>query len=271
MTVFCRSLFLLTWFFTATIFSVNVLNAKEQQEKKVREYIKPSDVSDDVWSEVKPYLLPFDHPLKNKLDKLFTTFRVTDNPATVKKAGFLRSTPAAFSNAIVSRNENLSGYYFKFYHDHQQIDVESKQWIDRAFEARSLKKAIKDHGYQKYFKVPKKWIYLIPDNPQSTGPYPKHFILIATKINTTKGHINRFKWQTEVSRKLLDAVWIINQQEGLVDSCVGHNLPFTKDNKLAYIDLEQHHKWPVPFHRLNGYLNPEMQDYWKKLIDNNGP
>lgn len=234
-------------------------------------YTKPANMKNDVWEEVKPYLMPNNHPLKKKMDKLFTSFRVTENEASLKRAGFLKTTPAAFSNAIVSKNDNLKGYYFKFYDDHQQIDVESKQWIDRASEAKSLQQAVSAHGYEEFFKVPRKWIYLIPENPKSNGPYPKNFILVAKQIDIDKRSVSHYKWQTIVTRKLLRALFTLIMEEGLVDSCVAHNLPFTKDDRLAFVDLEQHHKWPVPFHRLNKYLSPKMQDYWNHLINNNGP
>lgn len=234
-------------------------------------YKKPAKVTNEVWNEVQPYLLPMNHPLKKKMDKLFTSFRVTENEASLRRAGFQKTTPAAFSNAIISKNDHLSGYYFKFYDDQQQIDVESKQWVDRASEAKSLQRAIIAHGYEEFFKVPKKWIYLIPENPKSNGPQPKNFILVATQIDIVKRSVNHYKWENNVTRKLLRAVWTLTNEEGLVDSCVAHNLTFTTDDKLAFVDLEQHHKWPVPFHRLNRYLSPKMQDYWNHLINNNGP
>jgi hypothetical protein len=237
---------------------------------KDTQFLKPHDVSNHVWEDVKPYLMPASHPIKKKMDKLFSSFRVTENEQSIKKAGFLRTKPAHFSKAIVSRNDDLKGYYFKFYNDEQEIDVESKQWIDRAFEAKSLKKTITDYGFKKYFEVPEKWIYIIPDHPKSNGPYPKHFVLVAKKLDVLHGFHNRNKWKKNITPKILNAIWTVIEKEGLIDSVVGHNLPFTEDGKLAFIDLEQHHIWPVPFGRLTEYLSPKMQVYWEELLKNKG-
>jgi hypothetical protein len=256
------------FFFALLIFiCVNslVLSAKESK------YTKPEEVSSLVWEDVKPYLMPMDHPLKKKMDKLFSSFRITESENSIIKAGFLRAKPAFFSKAIVSRHDNLKGYYFKFYSDEQEIDVESKQWIDRAFEAKSLKKTISDYGFKKYFVVPEKWIYVIPDHPKSNGPYPKHFVLVAKKIDILKGGENRYKWQKDIRPKILNALWTIIEKEGLIDSLSGHNLPFTLDGKLAFIDLEYHHIWPVPYGKLTQYLSPKMQVYWENLYRNNEP
>lgn len=231
------------------------------------DYVKPFGVSENVWKDVEPYLLPENHPIKKKLDKLFTSFRVTENAQSIERAGFKRSKPAFFSHAIISENIYIKDYFFKFYSDEQFIEIESKQWIDRAFESRSLRKAIHEYGYEKYFIVPKKWIYPIPDSPESKGPYPKHFILVAEKIKILKSAQSKEKWKYAVTKKLLKAVFTLVQKEGLIDSTVAHNLPFTKKNKLVFVDLEQHHQWPVPFHRLLNYLNEEMQSYWISLID----
>lgn len=243
--------------------------AKQPTSKiELENHVKPDLVSENVWKEIQPYLLPINHPLKKKLDALFTSSRVTLNTKSIENAGFTKSIPAQFSHAIIAKNESIPGYYFKFYSDEQEIDVESKQWIDRAFEARALKEAVILHGYQKYFVVPKKWIYPIPNTPVSTGPYPKSFILIAEKIKIAKRSNNLYKWRTLPTKKLLNAIWVLTEQEGLVDSLVAHNLPFTYDNRLAFIDLEHHHHWPVPFYKLLDFLNSEMQSYWNELTKN---
>ncbi|HRD55536.1 MAG TPA: hypothetical protein PLC42_03975 [Parachlamydiaceae bacterium] len=235
------------------------------------DYQKPSLVSNNVWKDIQPYLLPYNHPLRKKMDKLFKSFRVTENAKSLQKAGFERWEPAFFSKAIISKNERIDdGYYFKFYSDEQDIAVESEQWINRAFEARNLAKTIKNLGYQDFFIVPKKWIYPIPDVPRSKSAFPKNFILIAKKIGIEKSTTSRYKWQNRITKKMLKALYTVIEKEGLVDSLASHNVPFSKDDKLVFVDLEHHHKWPVPFEKLLKYLNPSMQIYWKQLIDRKG-
>lgn len=231
-------------------------------------YQKPALVSEAVWNDVQPYLLPYEHPLRKKMDNLFKSFRVTENMRSIQKAGFEKWEPAFFSKAIISRNPKIdSGYYFKFYSDEQDIPVESLQWINRAFEAKNLAKVIKKYGYQEYFIVPKKWIYPIPDGPKSQSAFPKNFILIAKKIDIEIRSKSRYKWNHKVTKEMLKALYTIVETEGLVDSLSSHNVPFSKNNKLVFVDLEQHHQWPVHYQTLLQYLNPSMQSYWQRLID----
>lgn len=230
-------------------------------------YVKPQSVSDEEWKNVVPYLMPMDHPIKKKLDRIFTHRRVTENHQNIIASGFLTAKPGVYSHAIITKHKKLKDYFFKFYSDEQQIDIESAQWVKRAFAARSVKKAIEELNFAKYFKVAKKWIYLIPENPVSSGPYPKHFILVATDLQLEEKKVSRRMWSTEATPKLLHAVWTLMEREGLIDSLVAHNLPFAKDGRLALVDLEHHGFWPLPYYKLTHYLNPEMQAYWLSLTE----
>lgn len=230
-------------------------------------YVKPESVSDEEWENIVPYLMPMDHPIKKKMDRIFTHRRVTQNNENIIAAGFLTSKKGVYSHAIITKHKKLKDYFFKFYSDEQQIDIESAQWVNRAHAARAVKKAIEEHHFQKYFKVAKKWIYLIPEIPVSNGSYPKHFILVATNLDLHEKKVSRKMWETEATPKLLHAVWTLMEQEGLADSLVAHNLPFAKDGRLALVDLEHHGFWPLPYYKLTHYLNPKMQDYWLSLTD----
>ena len=66
-------------------------------------------------------------------------------------------------------------------------------------------------------------------------------------------------------------VRIFLTEEGLKDSVFPDNIPFTKDGKMAFIDTEHHHLWPVDYYRLERYLSPEMKTYWKNLTHSFSP
>lgn len=77
-------------------------------------------------------------------------------------------------------------------------------------------------------------------------------------------------WRQEVSKDLLNALYNLLQMLGLIDSVYITNIPFAKDGKIAFIDTEHFHKWPVKFNRLSHSLSNEMNLYWMSLINTNG-
>lgn len=70
--------------------------------------------------------------------------------------------------------------------------------------------------------------------------------------------------------KLLEAFYYLVKSEGLSDSVYAFNLPFCRDGKLAFIDTEHHHEWPVYFQRTLKYLSEPMQKFLTELDAKNG-
>jgi hypothetical protein len=224
-------------------------------------------VSPQVWEKISPYFLPENHPIKPKLDSLFSK-RITLNSESLKNAGFEDPEPQKFSKTIVTKHKKIKGYYFKLFTDEQEIDDGQKLYA-RALGAERVKGCIDRNELHHLCKVPKKWIYPLPENPSpSKGEHRKNFILIAEDMDLYSKDENLKKWKKSplVTIELLDAVYLILREEGLKDSVYPFNIPFSKkDRKIAFIDLEETHEWPVRFKRLLPYLSPEMALYWSAL------
>jgi hypothetical protein len=47
-------------------------------------------------------------------------------------------------------------------------------------------------------------------------------------------------------------------------------MPFCRDGRIAIIDTEYHHKWPVPFYKLTKYFPKDLQSYWNKITYKGG-
>ena len=72
---------------------------------------------------------------------------------------------------------------------------------------------------------------------------------------------NSFYWKSKlVTKDLLEAVVHVVTDTGLVDSVKIDNIPFTKEGKIAFIDTEAHHIWPVYVLNLKRSLTPKMQE-----------
>lgn len=120
------------------------------------QYLPSPYIDPFVWSFVQPYLLPENHPVKYKLDRLFTSARITLNGESLRLAGFENHIAGLYSGAVVTRHPKVKGYYFKMFTDDSPQRVDWQQWVTRIQGAQSVKNAIALKGYKKMFKVPEK-------------------------------------------------------------------------------------------------------------------
>lgn len=264
------------------IFLQNYLHAEiiydsEPVRKKIfipeYNYERSPYVTEESWKFLQTYLLPSNHPIKPKLDKIFKASRVTQSTQSVKDAGFTRHIARNYSFAVVSPHPELKGYLVKMFLDNQSNTPDFEQWVERIDGANYVKASIKAHGYEKLFKVPNKWIYPLPLEPSpSPGSYRKNFILVVEDMKIYRGRKTTKRWQgNQMTMKRADAFFVILQDVGLKDSIYPFNVPFCEDGKQAFIDTEHHHKWPICFNLTTPYFNPMMQEYWLHLIGNGGP
>lgn len=230
------------------------------------EYQQPESVDEGMWEQMRPYFLPEDHPLKPKLDRIFSRDRVTANLSSLKKAGFKCKALRKWNNAIVAKNSKLKGYVFKMYSDDQVGFVDYPYWFARIQGTEVIRQSIEKLGYQHIFKVPKKWIYPLPHNPLSNNPTERNFILVCEDMRIMSKEGNYERWRSAwVTHQLLDAVYAVLTDAGLLDSVYVDNIPFCKDGKIAFIDTEHFCKWPVPYHKMLPFLSKSNQAYWQSL------
>lgn len=227
----------------------------------------------EVWQAVEPYFLPEDHPIKPVLDGIFHSPEVTHNQKNLRKAGFEHTTPGRYTKTIVATHPKLKGYLVKMYTD-VQVGIEDwSHWKHRVEGANLVRDAIAAHGYEHLMTVPRKWIYPLPSQ---FAPPPrtqrKQFVLIVEDMQLVSDKINEKKWKSpSLPKSTLDATYILLTELGLWDSVYIFNIPFTKDNKIAFIDTEFYHGWPVHLSRTKQYLSKGNRQYWEGLINNGGP
>ena len=218
--------------------------------------------------KISRYLLPYEHPIKEKLDGIFGRSRVLLNLNTIKKAGFINAKPRKHTHLIVTSHPNMQGYIFKLYLDAQYLRRQVSEehfWLLRIRGARAIKKEIIKNHWEHLFCVPKKWIYLLPKKPSAPQEYfSKHTILVEQDMQLCPSKTNIKKW-AQVTPDVLDKLFYLLETLGLHDCAKPDNIPFTEEGKIAFIDTQTHQEWPVAYDKLTHYLSPEMQKYWKKL------
>jgi hypothetical protein len=223
-------------------------------------------LNEKMRKRISPYLLPQDHPIKEKLDAIFSQSRVTQNYKSFTDAGFAILSVGPKSYVIVARHPECPGYIFKLYFDSEQRThggIAHWVWLTRrCVGAKKIKATIKKHKL-KYFTVPDKWLYILPHFPLSQEPNPEPFILVETYFDLHEDSARI--WKTRVKHKHLYELYTI-YKSGYGSSEVVKNVPYTKKGKFAFVDTESPKRKPY-LKRVKKYLSKEMQEYWDYLIN----
>lgn len=254
-------------------FQIALYSEKTKSKCFKRSYEKSDKVTEEVWDTLKPYFLPGNHPAKKGLDELFSSpKRVLQNENSLKKAGFKHTSPRKYSKLIVSTHPKIPGYYFKFFKDDQLNIDDGIKLFQRLSGALNVRDWIKENGYEDIIKVPTKWIYPIPlFPPAEKGTQQKYFILVAEDMDLLAQTSNLTEWKKDtLPKRTIEAIFFLIKDLGLRDSTYPFNLPFAKDGKIAVIDTEHHHEWPIPFRLLGKYLSKQNRIYWSELLKSHG-
>lgn len=231
-------------------------------------------VNRQIWEKVQDYLMPEDHPIKEKLDQIFLHSRALADQKSMLAAGFESAQPQKVTQIIVTRHPHLPGYVIKAYLDATPYGPKGKPdyqfLIKRIIGSRLVQKSIQAHHYEHLLKVPEKWLYLLPDDPSPPSGYLRRlFILVEDDMDILSNKKNLKHWKSPwVTEELLNALYLVIKEVGLADSAKPKNCPFSKDGKVALIDTQMFHMKKVKYQTLTPYLLPALQSYWKELINN---
>jgi hypothetical protein len=238
-------------------------------------YRRPPQVPPEVWERVSPHFLPPEHPIKQQLDKIFKKHRVLDSEKSLAKAGFTGGVIRKWTRLVVAKHPKMKGFVFKAYldtqHPHRGLP-EYEFWLKRIEGTRILKEYIDAHHWQDEFKVPRKWIYPLPEKPHAKGKYPKNFLLIAEDMDIYSDAENERIWESDlISPTLLDHLFQMITDLGFRDCAKPDNIPFARDGRVALIDTQSFYEPSVAYGRLLHHLNPANKAYWDYLINHGLP
>lgn len=218
--------------------------------------------------EITPYLIPHDHPVKDSLDYLFSQSRATENEHSLVDAGFEIIAKMPVSYIVVARHYDAPGYIFKIYLDSEmrtRKGIPNWKWLlARCRGAQKIRKVIKEKKLR-YFSVPDKWLYPLPQYPLSREQYAQPVILIETDMEIETHEVTKMSWLT-VKPKHLDELYEV-LKNGYGSFHLTRNVPYTKKGKFAFVDTEFPRRI-LKLEKAKKYLSPNMQKYWDKLIEN---
>lgn len=223
-------------------------------------------------SQISPFLLPLDHPMKPKLDAIFSQSRVVQNEKTLVDAGFVHiAGPMPYSFVIVVRHPEIPGYVFKLYLDSEKRmrkNVPHWKWLTmRCAGAQEIRKIIK-HKKIRHFIIPDKWLYILPVYPYSNVMNPELIILMETDVEPESHAVTERMWRTAITREHLDELYTILKHgyggHGVL--ALAGNVPYTKKGKFAFTDTEDPQA-DLKLEYVKNFLSKEMQRYWDTLIE----
>lgn len=240
------------------------------QKESSLSYQKPDHIDDLLWEGLIPYLLPFNHPIKDQLDDLFSRAQATCSLDTLEKAGFELNKHSHWTNVVVAQHNRLKGFLLKLYTDDQIGIDEVPLLVKRIIGADVVREIVNRYELVDLFKVPQKWLYPLPnlnENDSGDSEYQRrNFILVVEDMHILPSKSNKKMWKSNaLSKKQLFYLHQILSQGGLCDSVYVDNIPFSTDLKIAFIDTEHYHGWPVPFCQLKRRLSENNQIYWESL------
>lgn len=251
--------------FVLLLFSFSILKAD------YNDFEKNHYISETARNDIRPYLLPENHPMKSKLDKIFHATRASFDDKSLVKAGFDIKFKQPRSFIRVVSHPSLPGYLLKIVTDVELRNKNGKpEWhwfVNRCKGVEKIHEVLRNNKI-KYFTAPKKWIYPLPLNPYpGKGAHAnsrKIVVLLVEDMQLTSKHDNLAAWRKEITKQHLDELFTIISQVG-GHSYRASNIPQTKKGTFAFIDTE-YPQSPPRYGDIMGYLSPKRQLYWERLI-----
>lgn len=219
----------------------------------------------DYEKEAKPHLLPKSHPIYGTLSEIFSKTNDPLTKTTIQPLGFEILDKLGL-HVIVAKHRQMKGYVFKFFKYHEFPGVDWQHWIKRINGAKLIQEGINKLGYQKIFKVARKWLFKTKSMQSKDGKNYPAYILIAEDVKPKPVKKNQHAWRYQTSEITLDALHTMLRFYGLRDCARIHNVPYCEDGKIAFVDTESYQSWPVNYHPLIEFLNKTNRKIWKHLV-----
>ncbi len=228
-----------------------------------------------IKKQIEPYLLPGNLWMTPLLDHIFSVSRVIFNEDSLRQAGFsiLFKQPRSF--IVVASHPVIPGFLFKLYLD-TELRLKNNEpgwkWFTRRCAGAKIIRSVIEKKKIKYFKVPTKYIYVLPPHTipsKMPGIDPKLAVLIVQDMNLVNDELNYAAWRHLVTPEILDELYIIISR-GNGSSYRPDNIAYTHSGTFAFIDTEYPNKSP-DYQSIRPYLNSEMCNYWDRLVKAGGP
>lgn len=216
----------------------------------------------------RPYLLPYTHPLKERLDKIFFNQRAVASEEAFLSAGFiiLKKKPRSFIRVAI--HPNFPQHLFKVYFDSQKRQKKNKPgwwWLAQRCKGAEQIRYVILKNKMRYFQVPNKWLYPFPAEPLPSLEncfIRQPVLLIEENMQLVSKADNKEGWKKLSHAKLKEFYHIIRNAGG--SSYRPDNVCLSRNGKFSFIDTEYPNHKP-DYTVIGNYLDPKARHYWEKL------
>ncbi|MFI0434182.1 MAG: hypothetical protein ACH350_00455 [Parachlamydiaceae bacterium] len=244
------AIFLLFLFINSIVLS-SPTEQENVEEKKIDEL------------KVRDCLLPIHHPLQARLNHLFKHPDMFESPEHLRENGF-QVIERLDRRLMVASHPKLKNYLIKKFQNEVPCKRQLRNYLSRINGARRLRQFIASHQL-KHIVTPKKWLYRLSDLFPDPKKGKRTYVLIVEKIEmcTEEQDLNE-----EIARRyyhidfdvLKELCLVVYHFRGL-DSAL-RNMPFTRQNKIAFIDTECWNCEREGFlERVLPFMSQDRQDY----------
>ena len=216
-----------------------------------------ADTDLDKHESLYQYALSVDHPLRSKLDSLFSSLKTLQTQENFEKKGFviLHRRP---STLIIAKHAALPGYLIKVYLESSSRPKEEnlENLVNRCRGAENIRNLIRQERLR-YFTVPDKWIYTTP-----VGEIP---VLLVTDMDIVSKEQSKQAWKNLSSKRQLEELYCIISH-GYASTYLPANIPYTRSGKFSCIDTEQPQREPR-YENVKAHISKKMSLYWTDLVN----
>ncbi len=193
------------------------------------------------------------------LDALFVDPRMFRSRAAWSAAGFTVLDPAKPTECMVAAHPSAPGYLFKKYTDDVSTKEQNKNYEARIEGAAKLARFIEKKRLQ-HVVVPGKHLH---DLPRSFDKSSR--ILVVDRLDVFGPDESVLRYRSITEPVLRDLLRVIAKFEGLDSNA--KNIPFTRDGRIAFVDLENWDRRKKNRLKFGSYLPEERLQLARRIFE----
>ena len=161
---------------------------------------------------------------------------------------------------MTGRHKRAKGFLFKKYDDDKAGGKQLRNYMRRIEGARLLRTFITERGFSSVV-APRKWLYELPES------FPARHLLVVERLALVSRPVTEAAYRDIDEAQMRELATILFYFRGL--NSTASNLPFTDDDKIAFVDTERWHHDKDLLRKVGDHLSVERikqaRSVFKKL------
>jgi hypothetical protein len=196
-------------------------------------------------------------PIFSLLAGLFVDPKMFRSYSRFEEAGFSLVEHAPHK-IMTGSHRRTRGYLFKKYDDDKPGDKQLRNYMRRVEGARLLRAFIAERGLE-HVVAPRKWLYELPSS------FPERYLVVAEELDLVSDVATDRAYARIGKEQTRELAMVLYYFRGLNSTAA--NLPFTKDDKIAFVDTERWHRDKDYLHRVGDRLPSDRRRLAEDVYD----